>query len=1290
MKWLSQIIFILILSVCNLQAQEKNIFDYWLEEYNSGYNLMEAEDYTNAAIHFKKAFEVIDQIDFSTDAETQLYPVDNEYYLALVLFNLNLYKEASIHFTGAIEQIKQLNGDYEEFITEATANLATSLAFFDLQEAINIRIELIDKLKTYGQTQSLTYGQQLFSLAFHYRNSGLEDKFYNTLVNTALVFSNINSTENDYYAYISYHLGNYYFDINNHELASKYLTKATALIDYLKNDKSINLPDIIYLNSVALVRLGNYKDAVSQLKTIVEKPYYKQPENLQLYATLIDYYSNALLKTNQPEKAKKLYIENIEVISKTLGTNNEIYANQQNNFGLFYLESENLKDAKHHLDIAKNTFDNINSKNTLNYFQLLNNLGQLSYFTGNYEEAENYYLEAINLHSTLPDQMPINAINVENNLALVYQNTGGDDYQKAEKIYENILDRKKEILGENHPDYAMTLMNYGNLQIELGNYFKAEDIFNASLNVFENTLGPTSLAYAKQLLNLGQFYYTTRQSKKSLDVFNKAIDIYNINNANTTYGMALALAGKGLTLQFLGEVDNALEIQLQSFKILENTVGKGHIDYGKIATNIGLSYYMKNNISTALAYFEKALESYKLSLKDGHYLYGNLLTNIAEAQIYLGENEAAIDNLNVALDNFKNNYGIESYYYSTTLIQQGVALMRSGNFQKALTLLKTAEPILLKFNKKNSDIYNQLLFHLAVNYELLKDEKLATEYYNAYYSGFIVELKDIFTYRSEKEKKDFIKRYETTLSWLNNSVFNENFRNPNLISLGLNNQLLFKGLLLNSTKDVLTELSKSTDKNIQKKVENYRLLRLQRDQLLNRSPEKEDKNLSQIQNQINNLETELVKIYSKEGKGDVDNFDKDWKSIQSNLSEKEIALEFVNYKERDGKNITNKIVYSVYLIHKNWDQPKVVELFKEEDLKAILKSKNPNILYQTRGSKAKSTSTTKGLYELIWAPIEEHLVGIETIYYSPSGLLNQIPFAALDTEEQPILASQYNLIQLSNTYHLTEKMVEPTPENTIFIGGVDYDFVPTNQKIDNTKSTSNIPAFRNTSGTRSLGSNWSYLQGTLEEVKSVENLFSKSGKIYSNLIGKDATETAFKALSGNSPNIIHIATHGFFFENPKNDLDDVIISSQNNLYKVSEDPLLRSGLLFAGANYAWKNGNNPYTDDDGILTALEISNLNLSKTDVVVLSACETGLGDIDGSEGVYGLQRAFKMAGVDIIIMSLWEVPDEETSEFMQQFYSNWLSGQDIRTAFRNTQLEMSTKYKNNPEKWAAFVLFE
>ena len=213
---------------------------------------------------------------------------------------------------------------------------------------------------------------------------------------------------------------------------------------------------------------------------------------------------------------------------------------------------------------------------------------------------------------------------------------------------------------------------------------------------------------------------------------------------------------------------------------------------------------------------------------------------------------------------------------------------------------------------------------------------------------------------------------------------------------------------------------------------------------------------------------------------------------------------------------------------------------------------------------------------------------------------------------------------------------------------------------------------------------WEYLEGSATEVDQIHNLFTSNAKSSSKIEGDDATETEFKSLNGQSPNVLHIATHGFFFDNTKD-------NGANTLEFIkAKNPLLRSGLLFAHANYAWEYGSNPYERNDGILTALEISNLDLSNTNLVVLSACETGLGDIKGNEGVYGLQRAFKMAGVKMIIMSLWEVPDIETAEFMSSFYELWLNTNNIRQAFIETQRKMLKVYPNNPEKWAAFVLIE
>ncbi len=169
-----------------------------------------------------------------------------------------------------------------------------------------------------------------------------------------------------------------------------------------------------------------------------------------------------------------------------------------------------------------------------------------------------------------------------------------------------------------------------------------------------------------------------------------------------------------------------------------------------------------------------------------------------------------------------------------------------------------------------------------------------------------------------------------------------------------------------------------------------------------------------------------------------------------------------------------------------------------------------------------------------------------------------------------------------------------------------------------------------------------------------------------------------------SPSTIHLATHGYFFPDQEGEGQE---STDRN---AQEPPMVRSGLLLAGANKAWKEGVQIPGFEDGILTAFEISQLNLTNTELVVLSACETGLGDIQGSEGVFGLQRAFKMAGVRYLIMSLWQVPDFQTQDLMTTFYAKWLEqGLPIPEAFRAAQLEMRDKYQS-PYFWAGFVLVE
>ena len=271
-------------------------------------------------------------------------------------------------------------------------------------------------------------------------------------------------------------------------------------------------------------------------------------------------------------------------------------------------------------------------------------------------------------------------------------------------------------------------------------------------------------------------------------------------------------------------------------------------------------------------------------------------------------------------------------------------------------------------------------------------------------------------------------------------------------------------------------------------------------------------------------------------------------------------------------------------------------------------------------------------------------------------------------------------------------------------GGIQYDASPAIAINNNTNSDdlaarrgpAPLPASHNWGGENDStlrGDSWNNLRWTDVEISAAAEIMQSKGIAVTLKKGAEATEESFKAIGteSHSPRILHVATHGFFFPDPKASKPGEGQAVGEKTFKVSDNPMIRSGLVLAGGNHAWKTGKPLRPElEDGILTAYEISQMNLSNTELVVLSACETGLGDLVGNEGVYGLQRAFKIAGAKYLIMSLWQVPDFQTQVFMSAFYEHWMTDeQSVPEAFRATQSELKAKY-GEAFKWAGFVLVE
>jgi tetratricopeptide (TPR) repeat protein/CHAT domain-containing protein len=977
------------------------------------------------------------------------------------------------------------------------------------------------------------------------------------------------------------------------------------------------------------------------------------------------------------EKAMPLYLEALENAKKNLGKNHHYYGAALNNLAeLFNDIGDYDKAISLSLEALENAEESL-GKNHPDYGNRLNILAGIYQNIGNYTKALPLYLEALRNTEKSLGKDHRNYGNRLNNLALLYANMG--EHNKALPLYLEALANTEKSLGKDHSSYGAILSNLALLCVDMGDYSKALPLYLEALANTEKSLGKDHSDYGIRLSNLAGLYEILGEYNKALPLYLEALanTEKSLGKEHSNYGTGLN--NLALLYKILGEYNKALPLYLQALENIEKSLGTEHSDYGTGLNNLAGLYEILGENEKALLLALEALENTKKSLGKDHYQYGMRLSNLAHSYWTMGEYDKALPLYLEALSNIEKYLGKNHSSYGVCLNNLASLYADMGEYNKALSLHHEALENTEKSLGKDHSAYGIRLSNLAGLYWDIKEYKKSFSYYLSDNENLVNQINQIFSFRSEKEKKVFLNTvfhnfdiYQS-FGYVTQNQFSE------LTEMNLNNQLLLKGLLLNSSKEVLEKLSVLGDREIDTKILELRSNKTLINKEYSLASSKQSLNTDSLSDYINTQEVELVRIYSKRFGEDV-TLTKDWKEVQKQLKNNELAIEFSHFDYRNNKEWTDSTLYVAYLMKKEWEDPKVVYLFEEEQLKSIIRNKTPNTLYSSSGD---------SLYNLIWKPLEEHLDGLETVYYSVDGLLHQLSFAAVAKTGEASLSQQYNLVQLSSTATLVNQKKVNTTQDFLLVGGVDYSYNTSSMEKPEeiTFSLLNTSSIKRSATTHSRGENWTYLPGTKKEVDLIQNLTATSKNV-TVLSGTSATEESLKKLSGNSPDVLHIATHGYFFENPKQ--DEKRMQGEANTYKIAEDPLLRSGLLLAGGNYAWVNEGNPFEEEDGILTSLEISNLDLKNTELVVLSACETGLGDIEGNEGVYGLYRAFKMAGVESIIMSLWKIPDNETTEFMELFYTNWMKGNTIRAAFNSIQQTMQTKYANEPYKWAAFVLID
>ena len=1123
-----------------------------------------------------------------------------------------------------------------------------------------------------------------------------------------------------------------------------------------------------------------------------------EEEIIHLLKVYNDFYQN-----RDYDKALKIILEAKDMLSKTFDKMDPLYAITMDHLGLLYYEIGNYSEAEKYYLEAKEIYGQVLGHNHPNYARSLNHLGSVYSKLGNYTEAEKYYLEAQGIiGQVLGHNHPDYATSL-NSLGLLYSKLG--NYTEAEKYYLEAKEIGRQVLGQNHPNYAMTLNELGLVYYYMSNYSEAEKYYLEAKEIYGQVLGHNHRNYAMILNGLGQMYCDINNYPEAEKYYLEAKEIFGQVLGHNHPDYAMILNNLGLLYYYMDNYPESEKYYLEAKEIYGQTLGHNHPDYAMTLNNLGLLYSTMDNYPESEKYYLEANNIRKGVYNHNHPDYATTLDNLGILH-YHKDNYAESEKYYLEAKNIRGQtLGHNHPDYARSLINLGVFYITTVQFKKGLKLFEESSKIftnmieqVLSFGSENE----RMIFLQSIHFQL---DLIISTYLHIYRNS---------TYELDSRREN--------LEFVSNLIVSRKGIGLEALQMERNISQLIKSYNKYSNVKQKMEEYKDVRKNLSKIIESGSPEKYYKDiKELTQRREKLEKEVTRLISEIRRKEEEEENIKSSK----LDFKDINIDIIRDLMPKDSIIVEYVRYKKYyfDGSNRTYSsyaalIIPSLFSsspIQHNFENINFVDLgdakiiedsirefknliTKNVDRRSSEKIRNlipiaiPN-RYNNYDNSNKEKLDTEGnhLRSLIFDPLIPYFGRTKRLFIAPDGVLSILPFEILPFDDDKLkniktdkinnnnsieqyLIDKYFISYLGTARDITsitnidndydedgnKKIVNGKP---IVIADPDYDYdsLHTEPLIANVeKEITIIPKSEDVK--RTIQNHYfNQLPGTEQEGRNIAKILNVTP-----WLGKDARESRLKqelTYKGNSPIILHIATHGFFLDIPEenyfgsnnnnknrsgnknifnfmfnsNIMRDVVTSSPTPLssllsseHKITRtttekqqydnSPLINSGLALAGANIWFNKKIYPDEKENGILTAEDvITDLNLSNTELVVLSACQTGEGKIVNGEGVFGLRRAFVLAGAQTLVMSLWKVSDKHTQELMEIFYRN-LKGNNVfidkennvnimannisyngniknerkktqtsigrAQALREAQLAIKEKYPN-PYYWGAFI---
>lgn len=1073
--------------------------------------------------------------------------------------------------------------------------------------------------------------------------------------------------------------------------------------------------DAAFQKGIALFKQGKAAEAISHLEnaaTLAVTVF--GPEDVNT-AALANVLADACRAAGRNKDAEINYARSLKILEAKLGADHPRLGVPLNNLAVLYLGMARHKEALSLFERALRIEEKHHGKDHIEIAGTLNNLGALQHAMGRYADAETSFARSlrikeqrlgkdhaelaatlINLAATcrsrgrLPDaetharralaiadskpgkdgKDDLQVASALNVLGLILQ--GLSRFAEAETAFTRCLAIREARLGESHPVLAAALNNLAGVQQDLGRFQKAETLYRRCLTIQQKHLGTDHPDIATTLNNLAQLNHDIGRFKEAESLFQQSLAI-----RERRLGKDHPLIGDSLSnivglMKNTGRVAEALPYLVRSLDIAERSLGKDHLETARRRGNMASLLKAAGKHAEAEPLFLECLATLEVRLGKDHAELVPPMHNLAVMYWSLGRLAEAERLLVRALAIQEKNYGKDSRHLVTLLIPLAGIYQATGRHAEAVATHDRA----LRIGQR--------------------------------------DLQDILAFSSEAAMHDSLQFIEGHL--------------PGMISLAHGSDaaaataldwcLRRKGIVF----DTLCRFRQAQqllapDDELSKKLGQYRGLK----ELLARSAlqpppgtsaTEHRKQLGDWRRQADAIEAELNRgLIARLPASQADAATAE--TVRKRLPDNAALVEFVRVSKRDFKSSAwQPPRYLAFVLTPGSQPPRCLDLGDAKDIDAGVAAVRKEFLdFQEKLRDCESPEeanelevaqeklfkkTGRALHDRLMAPLRQSLGNAKTLYVAPDGELNRLPFEALVDHDDKYLVETQRFAYLSSGRDLLRDAEKPARGTVVF---ADPDFkldaqqrLATAEKLLAKKIELAVAAAPGRE-LRSVG--WKQLGGAAAEARDIDKALSDSGfgpvKTYA---GAEALEEVFKSLK--PPRILHLATHGFFLDHePAAQKDDENHGSGagavRGRLRQLDNPLLRSGIVLAGANTA--GDKQAASAEDGWVTAEEIALLNLRGTELVVLSACQTGLGDVKTGEGVFGLRRAFLHAGASSLLTSLFEVPDRETRELMRRFYGNLRAGQGKLAALHAAQLELVRQRRQanaaaHPFFWASFIL--